>query len=86
MEKKKSPRGKRLSARDRKNLDVSIRVQGAYQLGYKAGVTKGLTSNNTARAVRKRVTLLQMEINALRSRLESARESATTQANFRGSH
>ena len=78
-EKKKPPQEEHLSARDRSDLDVSIKVQAAYQLGYKAGVTKGLTSNTTARAARGRVTLQRVEINALRSHLESAHESATAQ-------
>ena len=69
-----------LSARDRRDLDVSTKVQAAYQLGYKAGVTKGLASDATARAARERVTLQRVEINALRSHLEPARENATAQA------
>ena len=84
-EKKKPPREERLSARGRRDLDVSIKVQGAYQLGYKTGVTKGMTSNTTTRIARERVTLQRVEINALRSRLESARKSATTQATLMSS-
>ena len=78
-EKKKPSRRKRLSARNRRDLDVSVKVQGAYQFGYKTGVTKGLTSNTTARTARERVTLPRVETNALRSRLESARKSVSTQ-------
>ena len=79
-EKKKPPREEHLSARDRRDLDVSIKVQAAYQLGYKAGVTKGLASDATARAARERVALQRVEINALRPHLESARGNATAQA------
>jgi hypothetical protein len=38
-EKKKPTREKRLSVRQRRDLEVSIKVQRAHQLGYEAGVT-----------------------------------------------
>ena len=82
-EKKKPTREKRLSVRQRRDLDVSIKVQRAHQLGYEAGVTEGLASNAVARnlrAARERVTLQRIEIGALRSHLESARKSAKAQA------
>ena len=87
-EKKKPPREKHLSVRARGDLDASIKVQRAYQLGYEAGVVEGLTSNATAknlRAARERVTLQRIEIDTLRSRLGSARESAKTQATLMSS-
>ena len=79
-EKKKPPREEHLSARDRRDLDVSTKAQAAYQLGYKAGAAKGLASDAAARAARERVALQRAEINALRSHLESTRGNATAQA------
>ena len=82
--KKKVPaREKRLSVRRRRDLEVSIKVQRAHQLGYEAGITEGLMSSAVARnlrAARERVTQQRIEIGALRSHLESARKSAKTQA------
>ena len=82
--KKKVPtREKRLSVRQRRDLEVSIRVQRAHQLGYEAGVAEGLASSAVARnlrAAREKVTQQRIEVSALRSHLKSARKSAKTQA------
>ena len=70
MPKKKAPREKRIivGARDQAKLDVSIRIQRAYQLGHEAGgtATKGLQGG---------VASLQEDNNTLRSQLKSAEES-----------
>jgi hypothetical protein len=87
--KKKIPtREKRLSVRQRRDLVVSIRVQRAHQLGYEAGVAEGLASSAVARnlrTAREKVTQQRIEVDTLRSHLESARKSAKTQATLMSS-
>ena len=81
--KEESSRGSRLSASDKMKLDVSLRVQEAYQLGQKAGKLtwrEGLTCNNATQAAQEEVASLREEVDTLRSRLASLDESATAQA------
>ena len=80
MRKEESSRGSRLNASDEMELDVSLRVQEAHQLGQKAGVARGLACNKATQAAQEEVTSLREEVDTLRSRLALLDESATAQA------
>ena len=59
MRKEESSRGSRLNASDKMELDVSLTVQEAHQLGQQAGMARGLACNNATQAAQEEVQRLK---------------------------